>query len=260
MEDKEFWEKKAQRKRSGNVIGGLVLLGIGGVLLARQFGFYFPHWVFTWPVWLIVIGLFVGARHNFRDFGWLIMVGIGSIFLLDDLWPDIPVRQYIWPVIIIGVGLIMILVPRAQRPWHWGRHRNPPPFNEPGNTIKTAAGDNVYTESGEDALDIVSIFGGAKKMVYSKNFKGGEIVCVFGGADINLTQADFTGPITIELVQIFGGSKFIVPSHWQIRTETAVIFGGVDDKRIPPQPAYDPNKVLILKGTTLFGGIEIKSF
>ena len=40
------------------------------------------------------------------------------------------------------------------------------------------------------------------------------------------------------------------------------IFGGVEDKR--PQLAdtstVNPNKVLVLKGTCIFGGIDIKSY
>jgi hypothetical protein len=38
------------------------------------------------------------------------------------------------------------------------------------------------------------------------------------------------------------------------------IFGGVDDKRQISGVKLDPNKVLILDGTCMFGGIEIKSY
>jgi hypothetical protein len=37
------------------------------------------------------------------------------------------------------------------------------------------------------------------------------------------------------------------------------VFGGIEDKR-PPQMTYDEDKVVILNGTTFFGGIEIKSY
>ena len=36
------------------------------------------------------------------------------------------------------------------------------------------------------------------------------------------------------------------------------IFGGIDDKR--EQISNTPDKVLVLKGFTMFGGIEIKSY
>jgi hypothetical protein len=72
-------------------------------------------------------------------------------------------------------------------------------------------------------------------------------------------QADFTGPIHIEVVQVFGGAKLIVPPHWQIHSEMAAVFGGIEDKRTP-QVNYDADKVVILHGTTFFGGIEIISY
>src|SRR5690606_30621781 len=62
-----------------------------------------------------------------------------------------------------------------------------------------------------DILDAVSIFGGADQKVFSKNFKGGDVLAVFGGCDLNLSQADFQDTITIEVVAIFGGVKIIVP-------------------------------------------------
>ena len=92
----------------------------------------------------------------------------------------------------------------------------------------------------------------------SKNLRGGEIVAVFGGAEVNLTQADFYNRIEIEVVQIFGGTKLVVPANWEVRSEAVALFGGIEDKRMPMAPS--PDKVLVLKGTTIFGGIEIKSF
>jgi predicted membrane protein len=118
---------------------------------------------------------------------------------------------------------------------------------------------NTGRKSGDNWLDVVTIFGNVKKLVYSKNFKGGDIVSIFGGTEINLTQADFNGEIVIELVQIFAGAKIIVPPHWQIRSEMVAVFGGIEDKR-NPQANYDTDKVVVLNGTTFFGGIEIRSY
>jgi hypothetical protein len=130
----------------------------------------------------------------------------------------------------------------------------------PGPQGENPAADAYREMPPEDMLDSVSIFGGVKKVVTSKNFKGGDIVCFMGGAEINLSQADIQGPATIELFQAFGGTKLVVPPHWEVKSEAIAIFAGIEDKR-PPQPGvFDPTKVLILKGTTIFGGIEIKSY
>jgi len=111
----------------------------------------------------------------------------------------------------------------------------------------------------EAYTDIVSIFSGIKKTILSKQFMGGEIVSVFGGAELNLTNADFTSPVVLDLVQIFGGTKLIIPANWEIRPEAATIFGGIEDKRRQP-PNTHADKVLILKGSIIFGGVEVSSY
>lgn len=278
---KEF---RSNRKRSGSVLAGLLLLGIGAVLLMKEFGIFFPDWLFTWPMILIAVGLLVGAGNAFRDPGWVIITGVGAVFLLDQIWPKIPIHHFIWPVVIIAIGFIIIIAPRRHRLWHnrydqwknddrWKRYeemQNNPnqPWQhtqDPLNPLTTEAQTPPRTENDNDRgraenwLETVSIFGNVKKLVYSKNFKGGDIVCIFGGTEINLTQADFKGNITIEMVQIFGGAKLIIPPHWQVRSEMVAVFGGIEDKRAP-QNSYDEDKVVILNGTTFFGGIEIKSY
>ena len=247
--------RNSNQRHHNNAIAGFLLLGIGGVWLSRQFGFHTPDWLFSWPMLLVAIGLFVGIRNNFSDFSWLILIGIGAYFLVEDKL-DIPMEK-IWPVIIIGAGLALILAPRRKRRREdrynkrsAGKYYDPAGKEGEGNT----------TDDPEEVLEIVSVFAGIKKTVYSKNFRGGEAVCIFGGADINLSQADFEGTIVLEFVHIFGGSKLVIPPHWELRTDAAVVFGGIDDRRKVPQQPYDHNKVVILKGAIIFGGVEIKSY
>ena len=235
---------------SRRIWAGLFFLAIGGVLLARQFGFDFPGWLFTWQMLLIVIGLFIGAQQNFRDFGWLIMVSIGVIFLLDDIWPELPVKNFAWPIGIIAVGLIVI----------FGAFRRSRKENFELNDVSTS--NTIISASGasnEDIIDAVAIFGSVKKMIYSKKFRGGEIVTVFGGSEINLSQADFEGTLVIEIVQIFGGTKLIIPPHWEVRSQAVAILGGIEDKRQQHQ-GPDAKKILVLDGVAILGGIEIKSY
>ena len=91
--------------------------------------------------------------------------------------------------------------------------------------------------SQDDLIDSTNIFSGTKKVVLSKSFKGGDIVNVFGGCEIDLTQADMTTPAELEVTAIFGGATLIVPSNWAIKSEAVTIFGGIGDKRrITPSP------------------------
>jgi predicted membrane protein len=229
---------------TGRFWAGLVLVVVGSLLLAREMGVYFPRWFFSWEMLLIAFGIFTGARHSFRSWGWLIPIVIGGAFLLDDFVPELELRHFIWPGIIIAIGLVMILRPRKStgtRFWD----------NNQGAT--EGGGSN------EDVLDTVSVFGGTKKNVISKNFRGGEVVNFFGGTDLNLSQSDINGVAVLDLTQVFGGTKLIVPSNWKVQSEVVAVFGGLDDKR-RDLANPDPNKVLVLKGTCIFGGIDIKSF
>lgn len=240
-------EKSNNNFGGGRAIAGLIVIVVGTVLLARQVGADIPYWLLSWPMLLIAIGFYVGARHSFRHWGWLIPVAIGTVFLLENMIPEVRIREFAWPVIIICVGIAMIFRSR-------GRHR--------GDLFKQWERNASRTDqTSEGFFDSVIIFGENKKQILSKDFKGGESVCVFGGAEINLTQADINGRISLELVQVFGGTTLIVPAHWKIETEEMVsIFGGLNDKRQLQNSVTDQTKVLVLKGTSIFGGIDIKSF
>ena len=97
------------------------------------------------------------------------------------------------------------------------------------------------------------------KIYLSKNFKGGDITIFMGGAELNLSQADIQGTAALDITQIMGGTKIVVPPHWTIRSELTSVFGSIEDKRqnigIP-----NPEKVLIIDGTSVFGGIEIRNY
>jgi predicted membrane protein len=243
LRDKIVREAQEPRRRlehrSGRVFGGSVLVIIGAVLLARQYGIELPEWLFSWGTLLVALGLFIGAKHSFRGFGWFIPIIIGGVILIENFVPELSIRHYIWPLLIICFGLFMIFRPRHhhRRDWGW----------EPG-------------VSSEDSIDATSIFGSTKKSIISKDFKGGDITTVFGGTDLNLTQADINGTVMIDVTQVFGGTKLIVPAHWSIKSDVVCIFGGIEDKRPQSKDITDPPKILKLDGTCIFGGIEIKSF
>ncbi|MCB9252202.1 MAG: hypothetical protein H6605_07020 [Flavobacteriales bacterium] len=242
------------RKRPGNnngrILAGSILVITGIAFLARQAGMDMPYWLFTWPVFLIVLGLFIGAKHNFQRGGWWIMILVGLVFLMDRLIPGLHVGRMIWPVVIIIIGLVFIFKPnRSHNHQNWKKK------------WKQKWDDAESAELGEDYIDSTTIFGSVKKNVITKNFKGGDIVCIFGGAEINLMQSEIQGRVELEIVQIFGGTKLIIPSHWEVVPEMVAILGGIEDKRaISKDLVTDEKKVLVIKGTSIFGGMDIRSY
>ena len=262
---RERWDRRMEhRGNHQHIWTGAFILLIGVAALIRVSNPDLPYWVFSWKTFLIALGMFIGFKHNFRGAAWFILILIGGASLLNDLYPDISIRRYIWPGIFIVVGLMLMLKPR--RGHHWRT-----PDDEKKKDVTTGIAEAIpvnepeesYSGSKdfkEDFVDSTSIFGGAKKNIISKNFKGGDLVNIFGGTELDLTRADFNGTAVVELTTIFGGTKFIVPSNWTVRSEAVTVFGGLEDKRYTPNLVDNPDKVLLLKGTVIFGGIEIKSF
>jgi len=113
----------------------------------------------------------------------------------------------------------------------------------------------------DDYIDSIACFAGVKKNILSKKFKGGEITNILGGTELNLMQADLDEKCRLEITQVMGGTKLIVPAHWEIKSEVVTFLGSVEDKRpVNPAMAGEPGKVLILVGTTVMGGIEIRTY
>ncbi|RYY93374.1 MAG: hypothetical protein EOO11_19845, partial [Chitinophagaceae bacterium] len=110
------WGRRRLRhdNRHGRIWTGLFLLVVGSVLLAHRAGVDLPPWLLSWPLLLIGVGLWMGARHRFRGYGWLLPILIGGIAFVDDIRSDLNLRPYIWPLVLIGAGLAFIFRPRRR--------------------------------------------------------------------------------------------------------------------------------------------------
>jgi len=253
-----YEERPRHRKNFSHVWPGVFMLGIGIVFLLRQSGVLFPGWLFSWPMWLIIIGLFMGIKHRFRPGGWIVMLLIGGIFLCDSIIPGKSIQHYAWPFLFIAIGCWIIFKPKTHRGNFRERWRE---RHERGMGMGRDIFDgSIEQPDSNDFLDTTSIFGGVKKIVLSKNFKGGDITNFMGGTEVNLTQADIPGRITIDTTNIFGGTKIIIPPTWDVQSDVVAIFGGVDDKRQILSQTPEPTKIIHLSGVCIFGGIEIRSF
>ncbi|WP_069658152.1 LiaF transmembrane domain-containing protein [Arcticibacter eurypsychrophilus] len=268
-----------KRQGSGKKWAGLIFLFIGVVLLVRSLGVLIPDWLTSWPMILIAVGIFTGNRQNYRNPTSVILIVIGVVFLVARIIPGVDLGNFVFPVLVMAIGLYLILgkkkfskqflnkdIKVVKDPIVWDKRV---PTEEDGEPIilEKETGESSsdqkeqHTGGAEDYLDTVSIFGGIKKNIVSKNFLGGEIVTIMGGAEINLTQADINGTIVIDITQVFGGTKLIVPPQWKVSSDLAAIFGGIEDKRPLVQSInLADNKVLILRGTSIFGGIDIRSY
>ncbi len=260
--DQELFNKWEEQKNRGRIFGGLIVLGIGIVLLIKKLGVEIPEWIISWPTLLMALGLFIGYKHKFSKPVWLIPFAFGCLGLFSHFIPEFNFGYLWFPLMLILIGLYLLFKPKTKCREQDYFYRMSKKKYEKMNWQQTDTSSQSSTGSwaSEDHIDSVSVFGGVKKNIISKNFKGGSLTSFFGGAEINLNQADFEGTVELEITQVFGGTRLIVPSHWEIQSEIAAVFGSVEDKRMIKQEVAGQNKVLVLRGTSVFGGIEIKSF
>jgi predicted membrane protein len=254
-----------KRRQEGRIFGGLILIVIGAALLLRNAGFPLPYWLFSWPIILILIGIYSGVKHKFRNNTWIILIAIGSFFLFDRVM-DLSLQPYFWPIAIIAMGVVFIVRPERSRRHNFGGFDKK---NFTGNYSESSwqqqqqqpESTDSFTNDSSDYLSINSVFSGVKRNVVSKDFKGGKATCIFGGADIDFSQADIQGRAELSLEVVFGGIKLIIPPHWTVINEIDGMFHGVDDKRkFNTSMAVNPDKTLVLKGSVVFGGVDIKSY
>ncbi|MDA1268498.1 MAG: DUF5668 domain-containing protein [Bacteroidetes bacterium] len=278
-------KKYTTPRNEGSFAFGVIILGIGIVLLLRKFGLFIPGWVLTWPMILIVIGVFTLINKQFKSFFGSVVLFIGVYFLLKrefDL--DLGIEQFIWPVGLIALGIYLITQKKREDKvldgvrQNWESSRKNKAVASDSEKIEDAAGvepapspeTNVPASdtgfiraTGTAFVDRINervIFSGVNRKLMTKDFQGGNAKVIFGGLYLDLTQVDFTGVATLDLEVGFGGIKLIIPPHWDVRTELSNIAAGLEDKRIFREGGVDTSKVLILKGTLLFSGLEIKSF
>ena len=272
--------KRRANSQNNNLTLGLLILTVGLVLLLKKMGIFFPGWVFSWPMIFIVLGVIVLVKHKFQSGFGFVMLLFGTYFLLkEEFFLPFEIGQYLLPIGLILLGLYVILYRRSNRHDNWNdwgdtkknikkdpfstgrtlaekefQKKDPPEQDSPkheGPTFKNDGGDIVNSQA---------IFCGVQKRVLSKNFKGGKISTFFGGTEIDLSQADLVEEAYINIEVAFGGIKLIVPPHWDVQMDVTNVFAGIEDKRMYPQITPDLSKILMIRGTILFGGLEIKSF
>jgi predicted membrane protein len=229
-------------------VAGLLLIAAGALLLLDMgdlLPFNLRYYIISWKTLLIGIGLITMANRDNRTTG-AILVGLGLLFWMPELL-DYRVRlsAIFWPAVLIGIGLIM-LSRRTGSDGHRQKH--------------IFSGSNRQGVTDEDLIDELAIFGGGNTRITSQNFKGGKVTAIFGGSDIDMkaTMPSKAGCV-IDVFTLFGGNKLIVSDDWQIKSEVVAIFGGFSDKRIVTNER-NPEKLMIIKGVVLFGGVEIKSY
>jgi len=207
---------------------GILFILVGTVFLLDNLGYDLdiPYYLFSWPAVFVVIGLINLLSGNARAS--FIFFALAAIFYLQ--YYDVIDLRDMWPIILIIIGLSFIFRKRF--------------------TPKSS-------DSSDDQIDEVAIFGGTEKKFVSENFQGGKITCMFGGSEIDLHGSKLAEGASIDVFCMFGGVEIIVPEDWKVDMDATAIFGGFSDSR--KNVTDQPIATMRIKGFTMFGGGEIRT-
>jgi DUF1707 SHOCT-like domain/Cell wall-active antibiotics response LiaF, C-terminal len=114
----------------------------------------------------------------------------------------------------------------------------------------------LAASSGEQP-QIAAVFGGVERRGYWKVPAKLSVSAVFGGVELDVTQAAFEATeIALEVHCVFGGIELTVPEGTEITNLTNAVFGGCTIKVGPPQPG---GIHIVLSGGVGFGGVEVRN-
>ncbi len=223
---------------TSSLVTGLVLSAIGIVLLLDRFGIINAAnvWRF-WPIFFILPGIVKASEPGppARRIWGAFLVVFGGLLLLHEFNYSPYGWNYLWPLFLVFGGILLVV-----------------------QAHQTQTSDDIYT--GDDAVNVLSVFGGSEQHINSQNFRGGRLVAVFGGYELDLTHAEIQGnQAVIDATSIFGGGEIRIPRHWNVAIKGMGIFGGYGDEtgKIPTDTSKPP-KTLIVKGVAMFGGVSVK--
>jgi predicted membrane protein len=221
---------------------GTLILATGIFFLLYNLGklpFEVPSYVFSWQMCVILTGLIILYKSPFKG---TVLIGIGGYFILPLVGFIEPISiEKMWPLIIILVGII-ILFGSGFKKKHKKKYMS------------------VHTTVNNETFDITAIMGGDSRQISSYDFKGGKITSVMGGVELDLTNCYLSKEgCVIDLDVVMGGVSLKISREWNIQSEITPIMSGIEDEdRFSNNVHIDPAATVILRGTVVMSGIEIK--
>jgi predicted membrane protein len=221
------------------VLFGVGLALFGAALLASNLGWFDMRqivWRF-WPTMLIVAGAAILLQRRHRSSLWgFVLLFWGLWIYADQLnWIRVNFWAVFGPTLLVLIGGSLI--------WRAVMAGTP--------EGRQAASDS-YIRS-------FSLFAGSELRPQGVAFRGAELTAVMGGVKLDLSAAQLDGETpVIDVFAMMGGIEIYVPREWEVVNNVTAMMGACVDKRHPMPATATPGKRIIIRGTAVFGGIEIK--
>jgi predicted membrane protein len=236
---------------SGKTLVGVALVLLGILFTLDNFGIVEARYVFRlWPVAIAAVGVVTWTRARLPE--QRVLAGIiflfGAALLLrnlDVLSFRLRIRE-LWPLVfIVGGGFLVFGSMRSRE-----RSR------------ERAAGGIEGAGTSDHRLNAFAVMGGGERIVRDDDFQGGEVTAILGGFEIDLRQAAIARDTAdIEIFTLWGGVDLKVPEDWNVVVEAVPILGGFSNSTRSGSTTSSggPRKTLVVRGTVIMGGVEIKN-
>ncbi len=230
-------------------IAGLIILSNAGLFsvlgLRDLIGALFRFTFNAIPYILLLAGIFWIARSGKSGaplMAWLVIL-FGAVLIVSQVGLfGLSFSDMLAPMILITIAFFLVN-PRNLLP----RRLN---------------SSNEDLDPNEQEIKLFAFMGGGELKYHSKRLKGGEIMAIWGGYDIDFSDAEMEGDsMQLNLYCIMGGMEITVPANWRVEKSGAMnIMGGFSNKtRDMAEELNLPSKTLIVTGLALMGGGEIRN-
>jgi hypothetical protein len=180
-----------------------------------------------WPLALVLFGLARLALPGRGRLSGIALVLVGTLLTAQNLGSELFALRHWWPVFIIGAGLSLLR--RDTR------------------CATRLPGDHVATDAS---------FSNLQQRSDSVDFQGGHIRLNCSSLDLDLGNARMHAPeAVLQIDARLSGLTLRLPRDWQVVVEMSASAGSITDRTLAPA-AGAPR--LILRGTTLLGGVDIR--
>lgn len=213
-------------KKTSSILWGTLIIIIGIIFLGNNlnwwdFEIFFDGW---WTLFIIIPSIISLVKER-TYFSSTIFILLGILLFLSC--QEIIEWKLIWqimvPVFIILLGLSIILKPKP---------------------VKKNSNQTEY----------IGIFSGTEEKL-KDNFEGSTCTAIFGGVDLDITEANIKEDTVIDCTSIFGGITIKVPDNVKVKVIGTPLFGGVENKA---KQNKNNSITIYINYLCIFGGIEVR--
>lgn len=215
-------------------IVGFSFIAVGVIAFIGSIGLIDAGWLLEkyWPIALLVLSVAIWLA-NHKRWLWALVIFVAGVVALLNIHTDLYINMWalFWPAVAVAIGVSIIV--RGAKPSY----------------------ENI-DEMSSDRSDQFALLSGSEHRVSTQDYTGGKAAAILGGVEIDLREASIKKKAVLDIFVLMGGVEVKVPAGVRVKSDIGAVLGGVDVK--PDPKAGKSSPILILTGTVVMGGVEVK--